>query len=119
MNKKVVVNDKMQKDYVYFLSEPMGKNFHPEFNPDLTPKEMLELGVFGGKYMTDCRDEFPIDWFENAKLNSDFHDAKLNLFFRAMNNPNSAKIISQGSVKSDINTKYIFFLLKKGELSCS
>ena len=80
MNKKVVVNDKMQKDYVYFLSEPMGKNFHPEFNPDLTPKEMLELGVFGGKYMTDCRDEFPIDWFENAKLNSDFHDAKLNLF---------------------------------------
>lgn len=80
MNKKVVVNDKMQQGYVYFLSEPVGKNFHSDFNPDLSPKEMLELGVFGGKYMNDCSDEFPDDWFENAKLNPDSHDAKLNYF---------------------------------------
>ncbi len=51
---RVCVNDLMQSGYVYFLTEPMGENFHPDFKPELTPKEMLELGVFGGKYMTDC-----------------------------------------------------------------
>ena len=78
--KKVHVNDKMQKNYSYELVEPMGKNFHSEFKPDLTPKDMLELGVFGGKYMTDCLQEFPDDWFAKAKLNSNFHEAKLNFF---------------------------------------
>ena len=51
----VVVNDRMQKGYSYILSKGMGRGFHPDFQPDLTPKQMLELGVFGGKYMTDCR----------------------------------------------------------------
>jgi len=57
--REVIVNDKMQKGYRYLLTEPAGKNFDPEFEPELTPKQMLELGVFGGKYMTDCRAEFP------------------------------------------------------------
>lgn len=78
--KKVIVNDIMQKNYIYYLIEPVNKNFHPDFKPDLTPKEMLELGVFGGKYMTDCREEFPDDWFENAKLYHKTHDPKLNFF---------------------------------------
>lgn len=76
----VSVSDKMQKNYRYLLTEPMGKNFDARFSPDLSPQEMLELGVFGGKYMTDCGDEFPAEWFKNAKLNADFHDASLNLF---------------------------------------
>ena len=67
-NKKVIVNDYFQKNYIYYLSEPIGKNFDKRFKPELTPKEMLELGVFGGKYMNDCKKEFPKDWFENAKL---------------------------------------------------
>lgn len=70
----------MQKGYRYQLTEPVGKNFHPDFRPDLTPEEMLALGVFGGKYMTDCQDEFPEEWFANAKLNSEKHDAALNFF---------------------------------------
>lgn len=45
MNKVVVVNDLMQKNYKYELVEPTGKNFDPEFKPELTPKEMLKLGV--------------------------------------------------------------------------
>lgn len=79
-NKMVVVNDKMQKNYRYELTEKMGKNFHSDFKPDLTPKEMLLLGVFGGKYMTDCKDEFPKDWFKKAKLCPEKHDPKLNYF---------------------------------------
>ncbi len=77
---KVIVNDKMQKNYTYFLTESIGKNFDPRFNPELTPKEMLALGVFGGKYMTDCKVEFPKDWFENALLCSEKHDPDLNFF---------------------------------------
>ena len=42
--------------------------------------EMLELGVFGGRYMTDCQDEFPADWFIGAKLCPDRQDPKLNFF---------------------------------------
>jgi len=78
--KKVTVNDKMQKGYSYTLSEPVGKNFDPLFKPDLTPKDMLALGCFGGKYMTDCTKEFPKEWWTGAKLCSEKHDAKLNFF---------------------------------------
>ena len=65
--RRVVVNDLMQTDYVYFRTEPVGENFDPEFTPELTPAEMLALGVFGGKYMTDCTGEFPKAWFAGAK----------------------------------------------------
>ncbi|MFT5141987.1 MAG: hypothetical protein ACI80V_002029 [Rhodothermales bacterium] len=77
---EVCVDDLMQQGYCYFLIEPIGQNFHPGFQPELTPREMLELGVFGGKYMTDCAGEFPSDWFENARLCSDRRDPKLNFF---------------------------------------
>ena len=76
----VEVCDRMQCGYCYELSEPEGTNFDPRFQPELTPVEMLELGVFGGKYMTDCTAEFPADWFVEAKLCSDRHDPTLNFF---------------------------------------
>lgn len=76
----VVVNDAMQRNYRYELSEPSGRNFDPAFRPDLTPPQMLRLGVFGGKYMTDCRDEFPKSWFVGAKLASGRRDPALNFF---------------------------------------
>lgn len=76
----VEVYDKMQHGYRYDLTEPEGRNFDPRFQPELTPKQMLELGVFGGKYMTDCKEEFPKDWFENARLCSTSHDPCLNCF---------------------------------------
>jgi hypothetical protein len=70
----------MQTGYRYELVGPIGRNFDPEFNPDLTPKEMLRLGVFGGKYLTDCQDEFPRSWFLQAKLSPDRADPTLNYF---------------------------------------
>jgi hypothetical protein len=78
--KRITVNDKMQSGYVYELTEPEGDGFDPEFTPELTPKEMLALGVFAGKYMTDCTAEFPAEWFEGAKLATGARDPKLNFF---------------------------------------
>lgn len=78
--RKIVVNDRMQTGYAYYLVAPAGNNFHPGFSPELTPKQMLELGVFGGKYMTDCREEFPEDWFANAKLCPERHDPRMNYY---------------------------------------
>ncbi len=81
---KVFVNDKMQKGYRYECVEPIGKRFADDFKPDLSPKQMLVLGVFGGKYMTDCTKEFPVDWFTRAKLppagGSQKKNPKLNYF---------------------------------------
>ena len=70
----------MQRGYVYEITAPAGRNFDPRFKPQLTPKEMLRLGVFGGKYLTDCTEEFPDEWFKSAKLCADRHDASLNCF---------------------------------------
>lgn len=77
---RVIVNDLMQSEYTYLLTEPAGENFNFGFCPELTPEEMLKLGIFGGKYMTDCAAEFPEKWFEKAKLCSDYHDPNLNYF---------------------------------------
>ena len=76
----VIVNDKMQRGYRYALCAPAGRGFDPEFRPELTPAEMLALGVFGGKYMTDTRGEFPARWFAGAKLSPGRRDPALNCF---------------------------------------
>lgn len=78
--RRMAVNDLMQKNYIYWPAAAVGKYFHPDFKPPLTPKQMLELGVFGGKYMTDCRQEFPAAWFRKAKLCPERHDPALNYF---------------------------------------
>ncbi len=78
--KKIHVHDKMQQGYYYICVEPSGKNFQSDFTPELTPKDMLSLGVFGGKYLTDCTEEFPAHWFANAKLSPTKKDIRLNYF---------------------------------------
>jgi len=80
VRRSIVVNDRMQQNYQYELVEPTGRNFDPDFCPDLTPSEMLGLGVFGGKYMSDCRSEFPAAWFKRARLANQHRDASLNYF---------------------------------------
>ena len=80
MSNVIVVNDLMQQSYRYELVAPIGQQFHSDFKPQLSPQQMLALGVFGGKYMTDCKDEFPRDWFAHARLCHEFHDPALNFF---------------------------------------
>ncbi len=70
----------MQKGYSYELTESVGRNFDSGFQPHLSPKDLLELGVFGGRYMTDTKGEFPDSWFASAKLCSERHDPELNYF---------------------------------------
>lgn len=76
----VVVNDSMQQGYRYECTEPVGRHFDEGFEPQLTPPEMLRLGVFGGKYLNDCRAEFPASWFRGAKLSPERKDVSLNFF---------------------------------------
>ena len=77
---KIIVNDLMQKGYSYETTEDEGKNFHPDFKPDFSPKQMLEYGVFEGKYLNDCQNEFPKEWFVRAKLSAEKPDPALNFF---------------------------------------
>jgi len=70
----------MQQGYVFVRSQPIGRNFAPDFQPQLTPPQMLRLGVFGGKYLTDCTAEFPRAWFTRAKLAAGRRQARLNCF---------------------------------------
>ena len=79
-NQAIIINDKMQKNYIYYYSEPMGYHFATDFHPDLTPKEMLHLGIFEGHYLNDCQQEFPKDWFEGAKLSLSTPDIQKNCF---------------------------------------
>ena len=78
-NITVEVNDRMQSGYRYQLEVPVGENFSKNFTPHLSPREMLEMGIFEGKYCNDCTDEFPGSWFANAKT-SDIPDPALNYF---------------------------------------
>ena len=75
----IQVSDGYQSDYSYRLTEPEGTNFSPGFTPAYTPQEMLEMGVFEGKYYTDGMQELPAAWFANAKLSS-VADPSLNFF---------------------------------------
>lgn len=80
MSREVLVNDRMQQGYQYERTAPVGAQFAPLFAPQLTPAEMLALGVFCGKYMNDCRAEFPADWFARAKLAKGPPDCSLNYY---------------------------------------
>lgn len=56
-------------------------NLHDEFKPELTPRQMLELGVFGGAYFSEeDRHEFPEDWFRHARLSRNGPDPNCNYF---------------------------------------
>jgi hypothetical protein len=86
----------MQQGYVYALVEPEGGNFDPDFRPGLTLAEMLKLGVFGGKYLTDCRHEFPASWFKGAKLSPETSNPALNFFGSVAPTASPKRIVRDG-----------------------
>ena len=57
----------------------MSESFYNEFKPELSPKQMLKYGIFGGSYLGDTINEYPKSWFINAKLSKSF-DVSLNYF---------------------------------------
>ncbi len=75
----VDVDDRMQAGYRYRLEAPVGQDFSDGFRPFYSPKQMLEMGVFEGKYCNDCTAEFPAEWFLNAKTSAT-PDPSLNYF---------------------------------------
>lgn len=68
--KVITVNEPYQTGYEYTLTEPIGENFASDFTPQLTPKQMLQLGIFGGDYFQVVPKEFPAGWFKDVELSS-------------------------------------------------
>lgn len=64
----IEVDDTMQTGYRYVLAAAPGGDYAAGFNPRFTPREMLELGVFEGKYCNDCVGELPAEWFAKARI---------------------------------------------------
>lgn len=75
----IKVNNKMQKGQ-YKLTEDPGKNFDSKFKPRYTPKQMLRMGVFEGKYCNDQVYEFPREWYYLKKMSPEKADPSLNYF---------------------------------------
>src|SRR6476469_4391780 len=75
--KVITVNDLMQTGYTYGLAAPVGRQFDPDFGLSSHPRRCCSW-VFCGKYMTDCRDEFPPSWFERATLSPTRRNCALN-----------------------------------------
>lgn len=65
-NQRIIVNESYQTGYTYELADPMGQHFDGTFTPNLTAKEMLSLGIFGGNYFSEIPKEFPADCFKEV-----------------------------------------------------
>ncbi|MBP6060840.1 MAG: hypothetical protein KA515_02485 [Candidatus Pacebacteria bacterium] len=75
------------------------QNLDPGFKPDLTPKEMLKLGVFGGVYFADKPKEYPKSWFVGVKLSPDGKRHKELNYFKV----NASQPLSVWQAKGWIN----------------
>ena len=73
------------------------RDFYKLFKPELTPKKMMKLGVFGGSYFGGNIKEYPKSWFKNAKLSKMFNV-----------NKNRFKVASGLSRKEWIDKGWIF-----------
>ena len=75
----MVKEDNFLKKPIFFWAFFFQNNMNKvKFNPQLSPKEMLKLGVFGGYYFEGIHSEYPKDWFKDAKLSNDGYNINLN-----------------------------------------
>jgi len=95
---EVIVDNKMQSGYSYILSFDAGKSLknggmhagakisYPDFKPKYSPQQMLQMGVFEGKYCNDQISEFPREWYlkdgelNEYKFSPDKPDVECNYF---------------------------------------
>ena len=77
----VIVSDKMQRGYRYVLSAPAGRDFDPQFRPDLTPKQMLNSACSAANTSPIVVTSFPLSWFARAKLSPSGRDCLCNYYF--------------------------------------
>lgn len=76
----IIANNKMDKsNYSYILEKGIGDISDTDFKPHLSPKEMLDLGIFEGRYLNDCILEFPAEWFLDALENNKLSPEKANI----------------------------------------
>lgn len=123
MGRKITVNNKFQKGYTYELTEPEGKNFREDFKPELTPKQMLELGIMGGLYFNDDvkSETYPKEWFTKAKLSGLGNGYKKELNYYGVKCGQSLKEwkdngwIHKQNPKGWINWYFIYYLGYRGE----
>ena len=73
------------------------RDFYKLFKPELTPKKMMKLSIFGGSYFGGNIKEYPKSWFKNAKLSKMFNV-----------NKNRFKVASGLSRKEWIDKGWIF-----------
>lgn len=103
--KKVLSKDPLQKGYMYELQAPSGKQFAPEFKPQLTPKEMLDLGIFGGAYFADggldAYAEFPKSWFIKVKFSPDLNQHKELNYFNVLASQSREEWQKKGWIRKD------------------
>jgi hypothetical protein len=87
--KKIKVSNRMQKNYSYVLIYNCGKKLreggvdengdlikYPDFKPKYSPGQMLNMGVFEGKYCNDQIFEFPREWYFSSVKNGKFNEKK-------------------------------------------
>ena len=63
----------------FIKTKTIDKDIYKIFKPEISPKNMLELGVFGGSYFGSKIKEYPKSWLQKAKLSKNF-DINLNRF---------------------------------------
>lgn len=78
MKRHITGKDKFGR-FSYSLTAPVGKSLADDFKPDLTPQQMLRLGVFGGEYFADRPSDLPQQWFDGVQMSTEYN-AKLNFF---------------------------------------
>lgn len=75
----VMYNNAMASGCYTRIMAPGDMADHPNFKPFYAPEQMLAMGVFEGKYLNSCADEYPVSWFKHA-IFSDVPDEKVNHF---------------------------------------
>ncbi|MFA6894061.1 MAG: hypothetical protein WCQ38_07375, partial [Synergistaceae bacterium] len=71
MDLSMIKGDEEAKGEIFHDTKKLlinGSLWDPRFYPAYTPKEMLDMGVFGGTYLNSVRDTLPFDWFTGDKV---------------------------------------------------